>query len=569
MTSRAVAAVLLLLPLDVLAGANRWTTSRAAATTDVDVARSEPSTAYATTDAGVFRTDDAGRTWTLVNAIASGTHVAVSPATPDTAYVLNSGALVKTSDRGASWKVVNPNRGSALAIAPSDVKTLYAAFGSGLQKSTDAGDTWQSVSSRLFLGYYPGFFAASSIAVDPSNASNVWMADFDGIAKTTSGGEFWDFVTWNETGVSGLTIANPSTLFGGRHTTGVIKSNDDGASWSVAGLSNKHVNTLAMSGVSLYAGTDDGRIYRSDDGGATWIGFDDGINFGAVNRIVVGGDHLYAATISGVFDYEIADQDVVPLRLPEDALRAPGFVDAIVRSSVTNAALVVPVAGTVRGAGLTLFTTELMLSNAHDAPQTVVISWLPRGGDGALASFKLTVPGASDPSGGTLKFRDVGARFGMDGIGSLMIAAVDAAGNFDASASIDASTVVWSDSGDGRAPLSQVIPVARAALLGNHGRALASGLRQDAQFRTNAGIVNLTTQPHRFTIQIEGERSPAQFTIDVPPLSMVQNPLPAGDYGSLTLDVVADSADARWLLYGSSIDRTTGEAQTSVASPSS
>ena len=152
------------------------------------------------------------------------------------------------------------------------------------------------------------------------------------------------------------------------------------------------------------------------------------------------------------------------------------------------------------------------------------------------------------------------------GVGSLIIAEVDAFGKVDPNASIDASTIVWSDFGDGRAPASQSIPAARANLLASHHAAVLAGLRHDAQFRSNTGIVNLTAQPHRFTVQINGERSSAQFAIEVPPLSVVHVSLPDGDYGALSVNVTADAPDARWLLYGSSIDRTTGEAQASLAS---
>ena len=556
-------------------GAVDWVPSNTglpgATASDVDLAISEPSTAYAATDEGVFRTDDGGQNWASIYASSHSDHVAVSPATPDTAFI-SAGVLLRTSDRGRTWKQVTPRSAEVLAIAPSDPKTLYAAFTSGMAKSTDGGDTWDGIGSGLDYNFYyysgPG---ASSIAVDPSNAMNALTGIDSGIFKTTTGGAPWRQVS-PEALVPALTIdpSDFSTFFAGKSTTGLLRSNDGGASWAAAGLSDKHVATLAMQAASLYAGTSDGHIYRSDDRGQSWIGFDARTNFGSVRRVVADltATHLYAATSAGVYQYEIVGEDIKPLRLDADPLRLPHLLDGITGSPQQNAALIIPIVGSVRGVGGTTFTTELMLSNANESPQTVRVTWLPRGGDGDVTSFELTIPSASDRSGGTVKFLNFGESFSKTGVGSLIVAAVNTAGNIDTNASIDASVRVWSAFADGRAPVSQAIPEARSDLLATHNVARLAGLRHDALFRTNFGIVNLADQPRQFTIQIDGERSNALFTIEVPPFSVVQTSLPDGDYGTLALNVFAGSADARWLLCGTTIDRTSGEAQTSLGTPS-
>jgi len=47
----------------------------------------------------------------------------------------------------------------------------------------------------------------------------------------------------------------------------------------------------------------------------------------------------------------------------------------------------------------------------------------------------------------------------------------------------------------------------------------------------------------------------------------VQFALPEADYGQMTIDGFADSSETRWLLYGSSINQSTGQAQTVLGSP--
>jgi len=79
--------------------------------------------------------------------------------------------------------------------------------------------------------------------------------------------------------------------------------------------------------------------------------------------------------------------------------------------------------------------------------------------------------------------------------------------------------------------------------------------------------VNLSSDSHQFTIRINGDRAFEQLTFAVPPFSLVQTPLPDADYGSMSLDVLADTSSTRWVFYGSIIDRTTGEAQTILGTP--
>jgi hypothetical protein len=194
----------------------------------------------------------------------------------------------------------------------------------------------------------------------------------------------------------------------------------------------------------------------------------------------------------------------------------------------------------------------------------VIVAWLPQGGGGESVSlFRLTLPPSSDASGGTVILNDFAERFGVAGIGSLVVTAIDAGGAVDSVGSIGGSARIWMQTGDGRAPLSQSIPAARSPIFADRVQAEATGLRQDRGFRTNVGIVNLSGELHQFTVALNGERASNQFTTAVPPFSLVQMPIPDGDYGTLSIVVIADSS-THWLFYGSTIDRFTGEASTTT-----
>src|SRR5581483_10227109 len=105
-------------------------------------------------------------------------------------------------------------------------------------------------------------------------------------------------------------------------------------------------------------GTADGRVYRSDDRAQSWFGFDQGTAIAGVNRLAADptGKHFLAATTAGVYRYDVSDQIITPVAVTEDPVAVPQTLVAIAASPQQNAALIVPIAGSVRGAGA-IFTT--------------------------------------------------------------------------------------------------------------------------------------------------------------------------------------------------------------------
>jgi photosystem II stability/assembly factor-like uncharacterized protein len=551
---------------------------------DVAVIGSDPNIAYAATSAGVFKTKSGGKSWEKIRGGASIT-VAVSPVESETAYVSTSvtanpeivpltDGIVKTTDGGATWTKVKPDFASVLAVAPTDPATLYAAlFGLGMSKSIDGGTTWSTIMVGLphDFGYVDFFYgwSASSVAVDPTNSSTAYLGKTQGLFKTTDGGNNWNQVS-NMSNPQAIAIdaGAPSTLYAAAN--GVMKSADGGQTWTGAGLIDKLVSSLTISRTSppvLYAGTNDGYVYSSRNGGDYWSSVEGGLS-ASVSRLAVdpSGSYLYAATTAGVHEYHFVIDDTQIRRLPDDPLRLSRLFDQLL-GSPNNSGFVLPVVGTATGVGGNLFASEVTLSNNRALNQDVLLAWLPRAYGASLSSFLVTLPAASDASGGALKITDVAERLGISGIGSLAVFALGSGGDLDTNASIDGASRIWLHPADRRAPFSQSIPAVRASLFSEHVRANSCCFEHDNAFRTNVGVVNLSGELHQFTIQFNGQRASGQITIAVPPFSLVQVPVPSGDYGPLSLAVFADTS-TRWLFYGSTINNITEEAQTTVGNPS-
>ncbi|MGA2296837.1 MAG: regulator, partial [FCB group bacterium] len=97
-----------------------------------------------------------------------------------------------------------------------------------------------------------------------------------------------------------------NNVFAGGWGSGVYLSTDNGANWNTAnqGLNNLYVNTMAVSGNNIYAGTGDdfggGGVYYSSDNGANWNLI--GLNNIWIHSLGVNGNNIFAGTNGkGVF----------------------------------------------------------------------------------------------------------------------------------------------------------------------------------------------------------------------------------------------------------------------------
>jgi len=84
---------------------------------------------------------------------------------------------------------------------------------------------------------------------------------------------------------------------------GVFLSSNSGASWTStsAGLTNRTVYTLAVSGTNLFAGTAAGGVFLSTNGGASWTAVNTALTNTSVYALAASGTNLFAGTGGGVF----------------------------------------------------------------------------------------------------------------------------------------------------------------------------------------------------------------------------------------------------------------------------
>jgi hypothetical protein len=134
-----------------------------------------PISPYYTTPAGIRKSTDGGQTWSLL--VGSPTTfnypnppVSVCTANPDVLFFTNGTHLYRSSDAGATWTTLSL-AASNVVVAPSNCQIVYAIDQFGLQVSTDGGNTWPGVPAAASIAQSFGI-----VAVDPTNAAHVFAA---------------------------------------------------------------------------------------------------------------------------------------------------------------------------------------------------------------------------------------------------------------------------------------------------------------------------------------------------------------------------------------------------------
>ena len=169
---------------------------------------------------GVYRSTDAGRTWTHLGLVETRamSRIIVHPDDPDWVYVAAQGApygptpergIYRSRDGGQTWDhllFVNETTGASdLSMDPSNPRILYAATwdhqrdpwvvrsggeGSGLWKSTDGGDTWTRLTEGL-----PDLMGKVGVSVSGANPDRVYAmieAEPDGgVYRSDDAGDTW------------------------------------------------------------------------------------------------------------------------------------------------------------------------------------------------------------------------------------------------------------------------------------------------------------------------------------------------------------------------------------------
>jgi photosystem II stability/assembly factor-like uncharacterized protein len=295
-----------------------------------------------TTDIGLFRSEDRGRSWTRsvsgvpeawsnttywvvfdpavrgkMWGVMSGTHDLPRPKMWRTRSVTQyRGGVCVSLDGGRTWKPSNtgmPETAPTHIVldpsSPAGKRTLWvAAMGRGIYKSTDDGTTWvlknrgitqnEPLAWRLARAKDGTLYVA--IARRSEDGSINTPAD-GGLYKSTDGAESWTPVKLpaEVNGPNGLTIDpdNPNRLYLSAWTRathahgtggGIFLSQDGGKNWKNVLDRDQHIYDVTIdprNANTLYAAGFESSAWRSDDRGEHWTRIA-GFNFKWGHRVM-------------------------------------------------------------------------------------------------------------------------------------------------------------------------------------------------------------------------------------------------------------------------------------------
>lgn len=150
---------------------------------------------YAATNDGVFRSTDAGATWT--NLLGGWmTDLVMNPTTPTTLYCGRYGTGVyRTTDGGATWQLLdgrptNPFGRARLALCDNTPATVYASYDVNgaveIWRTTDSGANWLQLTDPPQAGWGQLWYN-HYIAVKPNNANIIYTGQGT-IYRSVNGG---------------------------------------------------------------------------------------------------------------------------------------------------------------------------------------------------------------------------------------------------------------------------------------------------------------------------------------------------------------------------------------------
>ena len=191
---------------------------------DIVIDPMNPSTVFAATTEGLYRSQDAGNTWDQLNEFSMVHDIEINSQNPDVIYFSHGGlnnptaGIYKSIDGGETFtKLINGlpltwDGKAMLGLSQSSPNEIYAsianAFSSiGLYKSIDAGDNWTLISDQdvaVWQGWY-----SHDIAVNPALSSDIVYAGFEVFKSTNAGASFYQVGFWDLGAYGQIPIGGP------------------------------------------------------------------------------------------------------------------------------------------------------------------------------------------------------------------------------------------------------------------------------------------------------------------------------------------------------------------------
>jgi photosystem II stability/assembly factor-like uncharacterized protein len=245
---------------------------------------------------GIFKSTDAGTTWSKIATTAVGTYfskLAIDPSNTSTVYAAGNQGIYKSTNSGVNWTSTSSiTYTNCIIIDPTNTQTLYTSSGTSyssgtVRKSTNGGLVWLMTTNGL-----PSGTGRIQLAMATGNPNILYASisntsgSLVGLYRTTDAANTWTLQAstpnylgsqgWYDNVVTVMPSSPNNVLVGG---IDIYSSNDAGVTlnrktnWAATTSSNfshADIHNLSYNGGLLYC-CSDGGVYKSTDDGTSWI----------------------------------------------------------------------------------------------------------------------------------------------------------------------------------------------------------------------------------------------------------------------------------------------------------
>lgn len=273
----------------------------------ISVSKTHPNIIYCATPYGLYKSENYGQDWTYLWQIGGGEYVdqvLVSPGNPNIIYAVFGGynskfwGVFKSNDAGKTWKDISPMANTpytALAINKDSLTHIFAGSPDAVWKSTTDGEEWDlsllrsggSETRVIKISESNPNFIYVGVTSNVYFRAGIWISEDYGKSWHYRVNGFPESIAYRNIISLAIDPFNPQIIYAGNTDVGIFKSVDLGHSWyrlenGLPELAPYDARVCAINinpndGKVIYAAIGDGNLnknqrglYRSLDEGQSW-----------------------------------------------------------------------------------------------------------------------------------------------------------------------------------------------------------------------------------------------------------------------------------------------------------